>query len=142
MRLDGRFHGLVRLGGRLLAPAGPHDSKMGEVLVQESHTVWVLGDNAFRRPDAAQRLKERHGITVLAPPQRSQARVPWPQPLERLTRRLRRRIESALGVLTIVFPIEAPGSRSLGGLVARVATRILAYAISFLTAAFLQPEKN
>lgn len=126
----------------MLAPAAPHDSKMGEVLLAESQNIWALGDNAFRNPAGAARLKAKHGVTLLAPPQRSQARVPWPQEFENLVRKLRRRIESALSVLVTVFKIELPGSRSLVGLVTRVATRILAYTISFLTTAILQPEKN
>lgn len=123
----------------MLAPAAPHDSKMGAVLLSETANLWALGDNAFRDPSAAQRLKVKHNITLLAPPQRTQAKVPWPKKLERLARRLRRRIESVLSVLATVFKIEHPGSRSLSGLVARVATRILAYTISFHTSAILQP---
>lgn len=126
----------------MLAPAAPHDSKMGPILLSEAANIWALGDNAFRDPVAAQWLKTRRGITLLAPPQRSKTKRPWPIQLERLTRRLRRRIESALSVLVTVFKIENPGSRSLAGLVTRVATRILAYTLSFFTSAILQPELN
>lgn len=125
----------------MLAPAAPHDSKMGEVLLSEAANLWVLGDTAFRSPPVEQRLHTRRGIRLLAPPQRTVTR-PWPRELEQLARRMRRRIESALGVLATVFKIELPGSRSLSGLVVRVATRLLAYTISFLTVAILQPEKN
>lgn len=125
----------------MLAPAGPHDSKMGEVLLSEAENLWVLGDTAFRSPQVEQRLQTRRGIRLLAPPQRTVTR-PWPLELEQLARRMRRRIESALGVLATVFKIEVPGSRSLSGLVVRVATRILAYTLSFFASAILQPNKN
>ena len=112
------------------------------VSIEDTANVLVLGDNAFRDPLVAQRLKQGHNITVVAPPRRTYARVPWPVELRQLVNRVRRRIESALSVLAVVFNLEHPGSRSARGLITRVASRILTYTISFLASAILQPEQN
>lgn len=125
----------------MLAPAAPRDSKMAEVLLEDAAHLWVLGDNAFHDPSVAARLA-RHGIRVLAPPRPSDRNGQWPVALRQLVNRVRRRIETALSVLAGVFHLERAGSRSLAGLVTRIATRILAYTLSFFSSAILQPEKN
>jgi len=56
---------------------------------------------------------------------------------KQLASRLRHRIETAFSVLVKVFNIEHPGSRSLTGLIARTATRILAYTLCFITGPLL-----
>lgn len=126
----------------MLAPAAPREGKMVEPLLEDAFDLWVCGDNAYRDPGVAARLKAKRGITLLAPPRLHYDKLQWPAEFRQLFNRVRRRIESALSVLCVVFHIEQPGSRSLSGLVARVATRILAYTISFFASAMLQPEKN
>jgi len=51
-------------------------------------------------------------------------------------------IDTAISVLTTVFHLGHPGSRSLDGLLARIASRILAYTISFVTTPRLLPGSN
>jgi hypothetical protein len=126
----------------MLAPAAPRDGKMAEPLLADAFDLLVCGDNAYRDPGVADRLKAKHGITLLAPPRLHYDTIQWPAEFRQLFNRVRRRIESALSVLCVVFHVEHPGSRSLSGLVTRVATRILAYTISFFASAILQPEKN
>ena len=62
---------------------------------------------------------------------------PWPTEFRAFITRIRRRIETVLSVLSVVFHIEQPGFRSLSGLVARTSSRILAYTLAFLTAPLL-----
>lgn len=126
----------------MLAPAAPRDGKMAEPLLEDAANLLVCGDNAFRDPGVAARLKAKRGITLLAPPRLHYDKIQWPAEFRQLFNRVRRRVESALSVLCVVFHVEQPGSRSLSGLVTRIATRILAYTISFFTSAILQPEKN
>jgi len=126
----------------MLAPAAPRDGKMTEPLLEDAANLLVCGDNAFRDPAVAARLKTKRGITLLAPPRLHYDKIQWPTEFRKLFNRIRRRVESALSVLCVVFHIEQPGSRSLSGIVARIATRILAYTISFLASAILQPAKN
>jgi hypothetical protein len=126
----------------LLAPTGPHDSKTAEAVLEDAANLLVLGDNAYCAPLLQQRLAENRHIRLLAPPQRKQIRGQWSAALRQFSNRLRRRIESALSVLTGVFHLEQVGSRSLAGLVARVATRLLAYTLSFFAKAILMPNSN
>lgn len=138
----------------LLAPASFHDSKITPALLQDCANLWVLGDNAFRDHSCAEWLKADHNITLLAMPRNSNLTVNgsngyrtktgelWPSSVRYLFKRLRRRIESAFAVLSTVFHLEQPGSRSLTGLIARTSTRILAYNISFLASPLLNTFQN
>ena len=69
-------------------------------------------------------------------------KVAWPKELRRQVNRVRRQIESALSVLSTVFHVQQLGARSLSGLAVRVASRILAYTISFVVQLGLQPTQN
>ena len=68
---------------------------------------------------------------------RQDSRTQWPPQFRAWVTRLRRRIETVLSVLVTVFDLERPGSRSLDGLFARIATRMLAYTMCFITRALL-----
>ena len=68
---------------------------------------------------------------------RQDSRTQWPPQFRAWVTRLRRRIETVLSVLVTVFDLERPGSRSLDGLFPRIATRMLAYTMCFITRAFL-----
>jgi len=120
----------------MLAPASHWDGKMTPALLEDTHDLWVLGDNAFHDPVSIHWLKKQRNITLVAI-QRRDAKERWPKELRRFLNRLRRRIESALSVLCTVFHLENPGSRSFSGLLTRIATRLLAYNLSFLTCAIL-----
>ena len=125
----------------MLAPASHHDGKMTPALLEDAYNLWVLADNAFHDPTSANWLKRQRNITLVAM-QRRKARQRWPQVVRRFLNRIRRRVESALSVLCTVFNLERPGSRSLSGLLTRIATRLLAYNLSFLTCAILASPRN
>ncbi len=122
----------------LLAPASEHDSRTGQSLLEEANQLYVIGDNAYHSPWVAAQLQDRHGIQLIAPPQRGHEAREWPQAWRRQINRLRRRIESAIAVLTTVFDLERPKSRSLSGFIARTATRLLAYTLSFYATTMLE----
>lgn len=116
----------------LLAPAAPRDSKVMAAVFEDAHDLIAFGDGAFHDPTVMQHLRQRHNIQVWATP-RKDSLQPWPLDFRQWATRLRRRIETALSVLVTVFNVEHPGSRSLSGLIARVATRMLAYTLCFIT---------
>jgi hypothetical protein len=120
----------------LLAPASCRDSKVMCATLEGAHDLLVYADNAFRDPVEEQVLERARNIRVWAAP-RSDARQPWPAAFAQLAARFRRRIETGFSVLSTVFHLEQPGARSPSGLVARIATRILAYTLSILTAGWL-----
>jgi hypothetical protein len=126
----------------MLAPAAPRDSKLAETLLSETEWRLVFGDNAFRDPAVAHHLHTQHQVELLAPPRQKYEKHPWPEAYHQLFMRVRRLIESSLSVLAGPFHIQQPASRSLAGLMTRVASRILAYTLSFITAPLLMPTPN
>jgi len=116
----------------LLAPASYKEGKMTPTFFEAQRQLWVLADNGFHSPLDIAWLEENRHIT-LTPAKRKNALKPHPTWFRRLMRRLRRRIETAFGVMTVVFNLESPGSRSLSGLLCRITTTVLAYNLSFLT---------
>lgn len=124
-----------------LAPACLRETTVVESLLAESSGAEVIGDQGFQSAELEAWLKQSRGIKLLTAKRRTD-KVQWPDGFRSLLNRARRRIETALSVLATVFHIEHPGSRSLSGLVARTASRILAYNISFISAAILLPDKN
>jgi len=119
----------------MLAPASHHDSTTMAAALEECADCLVIGDGAYHNP-TTEPVLERRGIAVLAPP-RQDSRQPWPKRFRQLVTRLRRRIETALSVLTTVFNIEHRQARSLHGLVSRISTRLLAYNLCFVMNQYL-----
>lgn len=119
----------------MLAPGGRKDGKMMAALLENTHDLIVFGDNAYHDPYEASLLKQKRHIHIWAMP-RKDSQWPWPHDFKVWVKRLRLRIETAFSVLTTVFHMDHPGSRSLSGLVTRVASRILAYTMCFLSAPF------
>jgi len=129
-------HGYV-LDQWLLAPASYRDSKVMAATLEGAHDLGVYADNAFRDAAEAHVLKRARNLQVWATPRRN-SREPWPAAFAQAAKRFRRRMETGLSVLSTVFHVEQPGARSPSGLVARVATRILAYTLSILTSVWLE----
>jgi hypothetical protein len=129
----------------LLAPASMHDSGGLEGMYEDERScrgalydLVLLGDGAFNNPGwlAAMRHKHGSGVQLWAVP-RKDSRTPWHQEFRQLISKVRRRIETALCVLSEVFNLERPASRSLTGFVSRIATRMLAYTLAFITGPLL-----
>jgi hypothetical protein len=126
----------------VLAPASMHDSQLTGLHEGEEAGaltgLQMLGDGAFNNPGWGEALRHKHGsnVRVWALP-RCDSRKPWPAQFRRVVAKLRRRVETALSVLQTVFNIEQPRSRSLSGLVCRVATRMLAYTLCFISGPLL-----
>jgi hypothetical protein len=118
----------------LVVPAAWHDSHAIEPILAGASNLDVLGDGAYHQPGTAQLLAERHNIRLWTAP-RKDSRHPWPKALRRRIGRWRRRVECVFNVLTVSFHLEQPGARSLDGVLARLATRLLAYNLSFVTRA-------
>ncbi len=51
----------------MLAPAAPCEGKLAEPLLEDAFDLLVCSNNAYRDPGVADRLKAKHGITLLAP---------------------------------------------------------------------------
>lgn len=129
----------------MLSPASMHDSRgLGGMYEDESlargaiYDLMLLGDGAFNNPSwlASMRYKHGRGVRLWAVP-RKDSSTPWPTEFRSLVSRVRRRIETAFSVLSEVFNLEHPASRSLTGFVSRVSTRMLAYTLAFITAPLL-----
>lgn len=121
----------------MLAPAGPHDGKVMTGFLEDTHDMVVFGDGAFHDPAEINHLRYSHNIQVFAPLRKDARHNPWPHKFRRWANRLRRKIETALSVLVTAFNVEQPGSRSFYGLVTRVASRLLAYNLCFITGPLL-----
>jgi hypothetical protein len=115
----------------MLAPAAPHDSTTMPAILEDQTDLLVLADGAYHNPTAEPVLQDKHHLEILAPPRRD-SQHPWPKAFRQTVTRIRRRIETALSVLTTVFNIEHPHARSLAGIVVRISTRFLAYNLSFV----------
>lgn len=120
----------------LLAPASIHDSQAVPAILEDAEDLRIYADGAYNNPLAMQVLGRKHGIELYAVP-RKDSRTPWPEQFRRLVMKTRRRIETTFSVLNTVFHIEQLGSRSFDGLVSRVATRLLAHTLCFITPPFL-----
>jgi len=115
----------------MLVPAAPRDSKMAATFLEDVGNLRIWGDNAYHDPTVQAWLKEARHIELLAA-QRKDARELWPEQVRALFGRARRLIETVLSVLCTVFHLEQIGARSRDGRLARLATRFLAYNLSFI----------
>jgi hypothetical protein len=123
----------------MLAPASYHDGTLTPALFEDTYGLWVLGDNAFHNPASITWLQKQRQISLVGM-QRADARQPWSASLRRHLARIRRRIESAFSVLSTVFHLQLPRSRSLPGLLTRTASIVLAYTLSFFLSHFFSPS--
>lgn len=129
----------------LLAPASMHDSVGLRGMYEDEmssrgalYDLMLLGDGAFNNPSWLASMRFKHGpdVQLWAVP-RKDSRTPWSEKFRSLVSKVRRRIETAFSVLSEVFNLEHPASRSLTGFVSRISTRMLAYTLAFITGPLL-----
>lgn len=128
----------------LLAPASMHDSQSlgGLHEGEDVCSLMILADGAFNDSAWLASVRHKHddpSIKLWALPRRDARPTSksWSVEFRSFISRIRRRVETALSVMSTVFWLEQPGSRSLSGLVSRVSTRMLAYTLCFLTGPLL-----
>ncbi len=133
----GRVHVTVNLDQMIdewvLAPGSYPDGKVLPALCEPDFNLIYIGDKGYVDEDLASQLWDdaQHLLLTL---KRDNQHEQWPAGVQRILGRLRHRVETALSVLTSVFHLRLPHSRSFDGFVARVTTKILAYTISFFLA--------
>lgn len=115
----------------MLSAASHHDSELIGAMLEDVYNMTFLGDGAFNKP-TMEDILQRRKIILLVPP-RKDSRDPWPPELRALVGKVRRKIETTLSVLQTVFHIEEPRSHSSDGLFSRLATKLLAYTLCFIT---------
>ncbi|MGB9879435.1 MAG: transposase, partial [Anaerolineae bacterium] len=130
----GRFHATVdfdqMLDEWMLAPGSYSDLKVLPALCDGYHDLIYIGDKGYVDAQTEELLWER-GRHLLLPLRRTNQHNQWPEGIQRILGRLRRGIETAFSVLTTAFTLRFPRSRSLTGCLARLATKALAYTLSF-----------
>jgi len=99
--------------------------------LEDAAHLRIWGDNAYHDPTVQAWLKEARDIELQAA-QRKDAKNPWPEEVRALFGRARRLVETVLSVLCTVFHLEQVGARSPDGRLARLASRFLAYNLSFI----------
>jgi hypothetical protein len=133
----GRVHTTVTLDQMidewLVAPGSYVDGQVLPALCEPDFNLIYLGDKGYVGEALAQQLWDEGQHLLLALKRDNQLEA-WPTGVQRLLGRVRHRVETALSVLTTVFHLRWPQSRSFSGFVARVTTKILAYTLSFFLA--------
>jgi hypothetical protein len=130
----GRVHATVCLDQMLdewvLAPGSYPDLKVFPALCDGYAYLIYIGDKGYVGAETEALVWER-GRHQLLPLRRANQHAQWPEGIQRILGKLRHRIETAFSVLTTAFNLRVPHGRSFDGFVARTATKMLAYTISF-----------
>lgn len=79
-----------------------------------------VADNGFCGQERHQRWHEVYGARVIAPPQRSRTRHPWPKPLRRWLASLRQIVETVHDKLLNTFRLERERPKNVQGFRARL----------------------
>jgi len=133
----GRVHATVCLDQMLdewvLAPGSYPDLRVFPALCDGYAYLIYIGDKGYVGTEMEALVWER-GRHQLLPLRRANQHEQWPEGIQRILGKLRHRIETAFSVLTTAFNLRSPHGRSFDGFVARTATKMLAYTISFFLA--------
>lgn len=133
----GRAHITVDLDQMLdewvLAPGSYPDLKVFPALCEGHTDLIYIGDKGYVGEETEDRVWEQAGHLLL-PLRRDNQRTQWPDGIQKILGKLRHRVETAFSVLTTSFNLRFPAGRSFVGFVARTATKMLAYTISFFLA--------
>jgi hypothetical protein len=115
------------------APGSYLDFKVLPALADGQHDLIYVGDRGYNSPETEALLWQR-GRHLLLPLRKKNCKQPWPDDIQRLLGKLRHRVETVFSVLTTVFDLRHPAGRFFDGFMARTATKILAYTLSFFLA--------
>ncbi len=122
----------------VLAPASYEDRAPLSSLLAEQSGILIRGDKGYVSADLEERLWQQGQHLRLAL-KRTNQKVQWPSGIQAIIGSLRHRVETVFSVLTSVFNLDRPRSRSFTGLVARTTAKILAHTLSFFLAEFFSP---
>jgi len=132
-----RLHATVDMDQMLdewvLAPGSYPDPKVFPALCDGYVGLIYIGDKGYVGEDQENFVWER-GKHLLLPLRRDNQQAQWPDGLQKILGKLRHRVETAFSVMTTAFNLRLPHGRSFTGFVARTATKMLAYTISFFLA--------
>jgi hypothetical protein len=132
-----RLHATVYLDQMLdewlLAPGSYTDGTVFPALCDGATDLIYIGDKGYVGAKTEDWVWER-GRHLLLPLRRDNQHAQWPEGIQSLLGRLRHRIETAFSVMTTAFALRYPQSRSFTGFIARMATKMLAYTMSFFLA--------
>jgi hypothetical protein len=109
-----------------LAPANCDERPIGDALLAADGHDAYLADAGFSSVAWERRWLEVHGALVAATPQRT-ARRAWPERDRRWASGKRQLIEGVIGQLKDLFGLERHRAKTLGGLLARLAAKVVAY---------------
>jgi len=133
----GRLHATVDLDQMLdewvLAPGSYPDLQVFPALCDGYVGLIYIGDKGYVSKEKEDWVWERGGHLLL-PLRRDNQQEQWPAGIQKILGKLRHRIETAFSVMTTAFNLRFPHGRSFTGFVARTATKMLAYTMSFFLA--------
>ncbi len=109
-----------------LAPANCDERKVGDALLAQDRHDAYLADKGFSSVKWEQRWLEVYGALVAATPKDHSKRA-WPEADRRWASGKRQLIEQVISQLKDLFALERHRSKTLGGLLARLAAKIAAY---------------
>jgi hypothetical protein len=113
-----------------LLPARPHDLQLLDDLLA-GFTGVAIGDKGFLDANRQQQLARKRSIELLTPARRNMA-CQLPLPLQRLTRRWRKLIETVASQLAGRFAIEQIRVRDLWHLQHRIIRKVLAHTLALV----------
>lgn len=117
----------------VIAPGSYLDFKVLPALAEGKHDLIDVGDKGYNSPETEELLWAR-GRHQLLPLRKKNQQQQWPDGIQRILGKLRHRVETVFSVLNTVFNLRHPAGRSFDGFIARTATKILAYTLSFFLA--------
>jgi Transposase DDE domain len=109
-----------------LAPANCDERPIGEFLVSNDGHNAYLADKGFSSVEWEKRWLKVHGILVAATPQNSAKRA-WPEAVQRWAAGKRQVVEGVIWQLKEIFGLERHRAKTLGGLLVRLAAKVVAY---------------
>src|ERR671910_3785024 len=109
-----------------LAPAASDERPIGEALVGEDHYDAYLADKGFTGLEWERHWMEQYGALVAATP-KNDSRKAWPKADRRWASGKRQIIEGVIGQLKDFFGLERHRTKTLGGLLTRLAAKVAAY---------------